>query len=158
MCCLRISQGLCAMLTAIRTTVVLALIGATFSLGVFAAEDASRSPPRLEASFYIVSMYRVIANPETFSGKRILLSGCFVISDRSQILYANETTYRYGYIVDGISLNLTSGQVVAAKKLDGYWGFIEGTFSAIDMDGQMRFAGVLDKVTRFKKMGERCRG
>lgn len=131
-----------------KTTVALHLL-ATLALVCGCGQQSAAATQDLSL---IVSMYRVIANPHAYEGKRIVVHGYLRLHPESGTLFLNETAMRHGLEVDSLYLRLTHAQLTSYKSISGAWVFVEGTFSAPQSEENLTFAGMLSGITRIKRM------
>jgi uncharacterized membrane protein YcgQ (UPF0703/DUF1980 family) len=127
-------------------TILIVWVIAIAALGGSRESHAATPQPTL-----IVSMYRVIANPEAYHGRRIVVFGHVRLSQNS-ILFLNESAMKHKLSLDAIRLDLTASQVADFQSANNAWVLVEGTFSASQSDDILTVAGELSEVTRIMKM------
>ena len=96
-----------------------------------------------------VSMIEVIANPERFDHKRIVLCGFLSVGGpEGEYLYLHKEDYERGISKNGLAVNLSA--YPEAKKLNEKYVTIQGTFVAVPRNGTFPFAGSVSNVTHLK--------
>ena len=105
---------------------------------------------------YELSMIELIANPEKFAGKKVLIFG-YAIFDKVRYeesgdsIYISKEAADHGFLKDGLWLDLANSalrtQVIPS---DGYV-LLEGTFSAGNQGHFSQWSGSIPEITIFER-------
>jgi hypothetical protein len=122
-------------------------------LAALANGCALSSTPAAESltqeTVYWISMIEAIANPERYDCKRIVLCGFLSIGGpEGEYLYLHQEDYERGISKNGLTVNLSG--YPEAKKLNGKYVTIQGTFTAVPRNGRFPYAGSISNVTHVK--------
>ena len=133
-----------------RAAFAIAMTCLTFAVSYATAAESELSRRAREQAIpkNVVSMYRILANPEFFDGKRVAVWGFISIGDGFGILWPNSTSLEKRPSVDGIYLSLDEKQFDSNHRLDRHWVMIEGEFAAQKFIERPGFAGTLKPVIR----------
>ncbi len=99
-----------------------------------------------------VSMYRLLATPQAYDGKKVLLHGYLQLAEGSGALFVNETALKYGPKMDSVYVRFTPDQIKKYQSVNEKWVMIEGTFSRPQDERALDFAGTLGLIVSVKRM------
>ena len=124
------------------TLLLLALSWST-TASCHAASDSFRGGEYLKS----VSMIELIANPEKFDGKRVIVSGFVHFEFEGNALYFHEEDYRAGLRQNGIALYVTPEQQKQYAVCELKSCFVVGTFHATLPQHFSLWSGHLTDIT-----------
>jgi len=100
-----------------------------------------------------VSMIRLIANPEKYSGMRIATEGYLSTYAKSYMaLYCSEIDQHNGLELNSLDLRLTEKQFETYRGLDKRYVLVEGQFDTSDLERGIMFSGTLKDVTKVERV------
>lgn len=94
-----------------------------------------------------VSMIELIANPEKFDGKRVIVEGFVHFEFEGNALYFHEEDYRGGLWQNGISLGVTPAQEEQYTVAESKYCSVIGTFHATPPKHFSLWSGHLSDIT-----------
>jgi hypothetical protein len=97
------------------------------SIGLLAAPGAARAEPRAPE---LVSIIRLIAMPERYTGKRIAVIGYCWLEFEGDALYLSEEDHRHLVAENALWLTLTAEQAARYASLRGKYVMAIGTLRA----------------------------
>ncbi len=98
------------------------------------------------------SLVSLIATPERYDGKLVLVRGFMVIEYEGLGVYLHREDWNRVIPKNGIWLNLTLDQQKRWKKISNSYAVIEGRFSATETGHLGGFSGALNEITRVLQM------
>ena len=102
-----------------------------------------------------VSLIQLIANPLSFDGKRVLLTGYVVLEAENTAVYLHEDDARYGIARNGLWLEVPRGGESHRARFHQQYVLIEGTFDARRRGHRGMFSGTLENIGRFEVVDAR---
>jgi hypothetical protein len=132
---------------------VLSMIGVPvliFAVGFVVVVALSASSHADEPRDMSVSLIQLIANPASFDGKRVLLTGYVVLESENTAVYLHESDARYGIARSGLWLAMPLGGESHRARFHQRYVLIEGTFNARRRGHLELFSGTLEDVGRFE--------
>ena len=115
----------------------------------------STSPRADEPRDTSVSLIQLIANPASFEGKRVVLTGYVVIEADNTAVYLHESDATYAIARNGLWLDVPLGGESHRGRLHQHYVLIEGTFTARRQGHGGRFSGSLENIGRFEVVDPR---
>lgn len=116
--------------------------------GVCAEAPGGREPPVYSrVSAESVSLIQLVANPDDFDGRRVVVEGFLVLRDEYESsLFIDENTFSVGMTANAIAIGFegSSDEVVARlRQFDRRYVVVSGVFTA----GATSFSGgILDEI------------
>jgi hypothetical protein len=112
----------------------------------------STSPHADEPRETAVSLIQLIANPASFDGKRVVLTGYVVLEVDNTAVYLHESDATYAIARNGLWLDMPLGGESHRARFHQQYVVIEGTFN-----GRHRgiFSGTLENIGRFEVIDPR---
>ena len=98
----------------------------------------------------IVSLIRLIATPQEFNGKRVVVMGVPRIEFESNGLYLHREDYDQGLTKNALWLAVPEDKRDEWEALEGKHVLVEGTFSAENTGHFGMYSGSIGKITRFQ--------
>jgi hypothetical protein len=77
-----------------------------------------------------VSIVRLLANPEEFSGKAVRLWGVFHVDRETMALFLSRESYEYGVSQNAVPISTTYTRIEDLPRLNGHYVWIVGVFDA----------------------------
>ena len=114
----------------------------------------STSPRADEPRIPPVSLIELIANPASFEGKRVMLTGYVVIEADNTAVYLHESDATYAIARNGLWLDVPLGGQSHAR-FHQHYVLIEGTFTGRRQGHRGRFSGSLENIGRFEVVDPR---
>jgi hypothetical protein len=108
---------------------------------------------RMFDGYCMLSIVDLIANPEMFDGRKVLIQGYVHIEFEGQGVYLHKDDFRYGITRNALWLTAAGG--VDLKKCQDSYSLVRGTFRAGIGGHNEMFSGVLDQVTQCSKVRSR---
>jgi len=108
-------------------------------------EPASRCPAE------VVPLVRLLARPEDYDGKRVVVMGFAHYEFEGNGLYPHRDDAENGLYFNGLWLDAPSPSVANADSLSDQYVFIEGTFEAQNRGHLGMWSGAIVKVTRAQR-------
>ena len=100
--------------------------------------------------YCMLSIVDLIANPEMFDGRKVLIQGYVRIEFEGQGVYLHQDDFRYGITRNALWVTADGG--VDLKGCQDSYALVKGTFRA-GIGGHFgMFSGVLDEVTECSKI------
>ena len=96
-----------------------------------------------------VSLIQLIANPASFDGTRVALTGYVVLEFEHTAVYLHESDATYGISRNGIWLDVPLGSDSHRARFHRQYVLIEGTFRAQRRGHRDAFSGSLENIGRF---------
>ncbi len=87
------------------------------------------SPQQQQDVPLVVSMIELIANPEKYDAKTVLVTGFLRIEHEGDILYFSENDFVHGISKNGLWVERTPDIVRELEKLDSAYVIVVGTFN-----------------------------
>jgi hypothetical protein len=113
----------------------------------FALASSSRAEDLRDDS---VSLIQLIANPASFDGKRVRLTGYVMLEADNRAVYLHESDAKYGIARNALWLDVPLGGESHRVQLHGRYALIEGTFNARRRGHRELFSGTIEDVGRFE--------
>jgi len=100
----------------------------------------------------LISLIQLIANPDKFHEKRVLVKGYVLLDFENRVLYLHEVDALNTITRNGVWLDLDSGSPVLARRDQFHrrYALVEGTFNARGHGHFDLFAGEIRNVGRFE--------
>lgn len=95
---------------------------------------------------HLVSIVRLIADPGTFDGKRVLLSGFLHLEFEGNAIYLHRDDWIHGITENALWVSFAPGG--STKSCQNKYVSIEGTFSAAERGHMGLFSGTLKDISR----------
>jgi hypothetical protein len=95
-----------------------------------------------------VSLISLIANPEKFDGKEVMVIGYLRLEDEGDIIYVGEQDYLHSITKNGIWIERNNAMTTDIEKLDSNYVVIVGVFSLNVRGHQSSASGGIVRVTR----------
>lgn len=135
-------------LTALSTICALTLIGAS---SPHAQSELPLPPDCIDRSAdgsckHLVSIVRLLADPGTFNGKRVLLVGFLHLEFEGNAIYLHRDDWIHGITQNALWVSFASG--VSSKSCQNKYVSIEGTFSAAERGHMGLFSGTVKDIDR----------
>lgn len=115
-------------------------------------EDTKVEKNREDEGVYHISIINLIATPEKYHGKKVLVHGVGDIEFEGNVVYLTEADWRYLNTKNGLwlSFDVAAVNVKKAKAFNGKPVLIEGVFNK-EMTGHLDMcAGAIEKITRYE--------
>ena len=96
---------------------------------------------------YAVSMIKLLANPEKYNGKRVMLDGFLNLEFEGNALYLHKEDYTHGISKNSLWVNLNDNISKEAHKYNKNYVLIVATFDANDTGHMGAFGGGLKNLT-----------
>lgn len=96
-----------------------------------------------------VSLIQLIANPSSFDGGRVVLTGYVVLEFEHTAVYLHEIDATYGIAPNGLWLDVPVGSDSHRARFHRRYVLIEGTFSAQRRGHRGAFSGTIENIGRF---------
>ena len=94
-----------------------------------------------------ISIISLIANPDRYDGKKVLIRGFVVIEFEGDAIYLSETDYRQMLSKNAIAID-TGTRLADLKKMSGRYITLEGVFNASNLGHLGLFSGTIINITR----------
>jgi hypothetical protein len=94
-----------------------------------------------------VSIVQLIATPEKYDGKVVLVGGFLRLEFEGDAIYLHEDDYRHGIYANGLWVNLDAKNAENSDKINLHYAFVEGTFDASRHGHGGLFAGTINNIT-----------
>ena len=97
-----------------------------------------------------VSMISLIANPDRYNGKRVIVSGFLHIEFESNMIYLNETDFKNNLTKNAIWIGITREQMESPMMLrcQNKYGFVKGIFDMNDKGHYEMNSGAMTKIIK----------
>jgi hypothetical protein len=115
---------------------------AMIALSATSRADVPREPT--------VSLIQLIANPASFDGKRVRLTGYVMLELENTAVYLHESDARYGITRNAVWLDVPLAGESGRLQFHQRYVFIEGIFSAERRGHRGLFGGALENIGRFE--------
>jgi len=103
------------------------------------------------------SLIQVIANPDRYSGKRVVVIGYANIEFEGEALYLHEEDHRQALITNSVRLDVPSAERFKEwQRLGHTYVLVEGRFNAQRRGRPGAAAGTLEDISRFEKWPSRA--
>ena len=102
---------------------------------------------RTNEEVYSVSMIKLLANPERYNGKRIILHGYLNLEFEGNALYFHKDDYLQNILKNSVWVNLNDKIAEQAHKYNKAYVTILGTFDNEDTGHMGVFGGGLKNIT-----------
>ena len=102
-----------------------------------------------------VSLIQLIANPASFDGKRVVLTGYVVLEVENTAVYLHESDATYAIARNGLWLDVPLGGESHRARFHQRYVLVEGTFNARRRGHQELFSGTLENIGRFEVVDPR---
>ena len=102
-----------------------------------------------------VSMIQLIANPEKFDGKKVILTGFMNLEFEGNALYFHRDDFVYGQMKNGLGLTLSEQGTKSASRWSKNYVRVEGVFNAREAGHFGMYSGSIEQVTRITGLGRR---
>lgn len=102
-----------------------------------------------------VSMIQLIANPEKFDGRKVMVTGFMNLEFEGDALYLHRDDFVYGQMKNGLGLTLSERQAKAARRWSRHYVRVEGVFNAREAGHFGMYAASIGQVTRIAGLGRR---
>ena len=123
------------------------LILAVAFVAIVALSATSRADVPRDAT---VSLIQLIANPASFDGKRVQLTGYVVLEVENTAVYLHESDAKYGITRNAVWLDVPLGGDSRRVQFHQRYVLIEGTFSAERRGHRGLFGGALENIGRLE--------
>lgn len=97
-----------------------------------------------------VSLIQLIANPASFDGKRVQVTGYVLLESENTAVYLHESDAAYGITRNALWLDVPLGGESHRVQFHRRYALIDATFSARRRGPGERFSGALENVGRFE--------
>jgi hypothetical protein len=104
-----------------------------------------------------VSMIQLIANPEKFDGKTVVLTGFMNLEFEGNALYLHRDDFVYGQMKNGLGLTLSEGLAKSVSRWTRHYVRVEGVFNAREAGHFGMYSGAIEQVTRVTGLGRRLK-
>jgi hypothetical protein len=94
-----------------------------------------------------VSIVQLIATPEKYDGKVVLVGGFLRLEFEGDAIYLHEDDYRHGIYANALWVNVDAKTAENSDKLNLHYAFVEGTFDASRHGHGGLFTGTMNKIT-----------
>jgi hypothetical protein len=94
-----------------------------------------------------VSIVQLIATPEKYNGKLVLVGGFLRLEFEGDAIYLHEDDYRHGIYANALWVNLDAKTAENTDKLNLHYAFVEGTFDASRHGHGGLFPGTINNIT-----------
>ena len=121
-----------------------------FAVGLVVFFALATSPGATNARHEAVSLIQLIANPGSFDGKRVVLTGYVVLESDNTAVYLHEDDAKFGIVRNGLWLDVRIGGDSHRAQFHRRYVLIEGTFNARRHGHRDRFSGTIEDVSRFE--------
>jgi hypothetical protein len=111
---------------------------------------ATSAPGAREARDMTVSLIRLIADPGSFDGKRVLVTGYVMLEAENTAVYLHESDASYGIFSNGLWLDVPLGGESHRARFHRRYVLVEGTFNARRRGDRDAFGGSLENIGRFE--------
>jgi hypothetical protein len=128
------------------------LIFAVACAVLFALSTSSRAD---EPGDMAVSLVQLIANPASFDGKRVVLTGYVVLEVENTAVYLHESDATYAIARNGLWLDVPPGGESHRARFHQQYVLVEGTFNARRRGHLGRFSGTVENIGRFQVVDPR---
>jgi hypothetical protein len=110
----------------------------------------STSPHAEDPRDMAVSLIQLIANPGSFDGKRVMLTGYVVLEADNKAVYLHESDAKYGIARNAVWLEVPLGGDSQRVRFHQRYILVEGTFNAQRRGHLGRFSGTIEHIGRFE--------
>jgi hypothetical protein len=98
----------------------------------------------------VVSLIRLIAAPQQYDGKRVVVIGVPRIDFESYGLYLHKEDFDQGLTKNALWIVVPNGKDDEWKALEGQYVLVDGTFSVQNTGHMGMYSGAIGKITRFR--------
>ena len=102
-----------------------------------------------------VSMIQLIANPEKFDGKKVVLTGFLNLEFEGNALYLHRDDFVYGQMKNGLGLTLSERWAKSASRWSRHYVRVEGVFNAREAGHLGMYSGSIEHVAQVRALGRR---
>jgi hypothetical protein len=123
-----------------------------FALGFVVIASLSTSSRAEDPRDRAVSLIQLIANPASFDGKRVVLTGYVTLEAENTAVYLHESDAKYGVARNGLWLDVPLGGESHRVQFHAQYVLMEGTFNARRRGHRELFSGTIENVGRFERV------
>jgi hypothetical protein len=120
-------------------------LGTTALIGLFLCTPLAQA-----ADPVMVSMIQLIAAPQDFDGKRVIVIGVPRIEFEAQGLFLHKEDFDIGLSKNALWLVVPRDKDAEWRTLEGKYVLVEGTFSAVNTGHFGMYSGAIRDITRFQ--------
>jgi hypothetical protein len=99
-----------------------------------------------------VSMIRLLANPEKYHGKRVIVEGYMRLEFEGDAIYFHEEDYKKGLSSNSFWLDVSVEQLKKYRRINNQYVFIEGVFDAKHFGHMGMFSGEIKRISRIQQI------
>jgi hypothetical protein len=110
---------------------------------------------RMFDGYCLVSIIDLIANPELFDGRRVLVKGYVHIEFEHLAIYLHREDFRHGITRNSVALNVQ--KISEYSKCNNSYSYIRGKFHAGIGGHNDMFSGTIDEITECENSSSRRR-
>lgn len=114
---------------------------------------SSMAPAQPSGMAQAVSVVQLIATPEKYNGKLVLVGGFLRLEFEGNAIYLHEDDYRHGFYRNALWVNLDGKTAENTDKLNLHYAFVEGTFDASRHGHMGLFPSTIAYATSDGEMG-----
>lgn len=118
------------------------------ALGLAVVVALASSARADDARGTVVSLIQLIADPTSFDGKRVTVTGYVVLESENTAVYLQETDARYGITRNAVWLEMPVPDELGRAQFHGRYVRIDGTFSARRRGHLELFGGSIERIGR----------
>jgi hypothetical protein len=123
------------------------LFGVALLLGLCGAVRSAEIPE--------VSLIQLIASPERYDGKRIMVQGFALVEFEGNALYLHKEDKDFGLSKNAIWLEVPEEKEASWKLHSGSYVLVVGTFRAANRGHWDMFSGAIEGIIRFESLNRR---
>jgi hypothetical protein len=99
-----------------------------------------------------VSLIQLIANPDTYNGKKVRVTGFLRLEEEGNALYLHREDYEMGLMKNGVWIDSPRGMTKAqADVVNNHYAICEGIFRAKWKGYGGLFSGEINRITRLEQ-------
>ncbi|WP_299223868.1 hypothetical protein [uncultured Psychroserpens sp.] len=119
-----------------------------FILITIFACDNNEKVNSVQNEFEVVSLIDLIANPEKYDGRKVMIKGYLNFSNEGHAIYLSKGDFDYGHYKNALYINISDAEIIKRKinYTDNAHGTIIGIFSKDDLGHRRLFSGSLKKI------------
>lgn len=95
-----------------------------------------------------VSLIQLIATPQSFDGKRVVVTGYLMLEHENTAVYLHESDAAYGIFRNGVWLDVSVRGESQHAQFHRRYVLIEGTFNARRRGHREAYSGSLENISR----------
>jgi hypothetical protein len=95
-----------------------------------------------------VSIIQLIATPQSYDGKSVIVAGFMRLEVEGDALYLHEEDFKYGLTINSVWLTVTDAILDQREKYTDKYVEIEGTFNARNTGHFGMFSGSIENIKR----------